>query len=132
MKYLVAATGPDLESSVARRFGHAPYFLVVDAQTMKIEKAHPNDHDAPGHGLAGFKDTGVERVIVGNIGPEAFADVVGMGWRPYLGRSLSVRDAVAKAEAGDLPALHEPTVKKSLHQGEGHQHHRESHHEDRK
>lgn len=132
MKYLIASSGPDLQAQIAKRFGHAEYFIVLDSETMEYRSLPGVGHDEPAHGIGRFRSQGVERVILGNIGPEAFQDLKQAGWTPYLCRKMTVREAVEKVESGEVSPLESPTAKRSIHSGRqaedgGHDHdHRES------
>jgi predicted Fe-Mo cluster-binding NifX family protein len=67
----VIAEGDTLESYVAEDFGHAPFFLIVDADTLDYRVVKNEFADSNG---AGFKvadaivGLGVDAVIVGGIG----------------------------------------------------------------
>ena len=125
MKYLIASSGADLDAKVAKRFGHAEYFIVYDSQSKSYETFPGVGHDEPAHGIGRFKDQEIEGVIIGNIGPEAFQDVTRSGWKVFLGRNMIVQDALEKVENGEILPLEGPTVKKSFHSG--HQSHGEGH-----
>jgi len=132
MKYLIASSGPDLQAQIAKRFGHAEYFIVLDSETMEYEALPGVGHDEPAHGIGRFRDQNVERVIIGNIGPEAFQDLKQAGWTPYLCRKMTVQEAVEKVERGEVSPLEAPTAKRSIHsarQAEGgdHDHHNGRH-----
>ena len=120
MNYLVAATGADLDAKVHKRFGHAGVFLSVDSETLAFEAFPGVGHDEPQHGIGRFARKGIERVIVGNIGPEAFKDVQEIGWEIYLCRAMTVREAIESVQAGKLSPLKESTLKRSIHEGSVH------------
>ncbi|MBU1936456.1 hypothetical protein KKG05_03590 [bacterium] len=121
MKYLVAAIAVDLNANVHKRFGHANVFLIVDSETLAYEAYPGVGHDEPNHGIGRFAQSGVERVIVGNIGPEAFKDVRAVGWEIYLCRAMTVREAIEKVQSGQMSPLKAPTMKHSVHGGRNHQ-----------
>lgn len=123
MKYLIAADGPEFTAKIAKRFGHAAYFIIYDTQTGK-SKSYPGvGHDEPSHGLGRFENEGIERVLLGNVGPEAFADIEHFGWQCFLTRNMNAEQAIEAAGRGEIEVLTEPTVKQSFHSGHGDHHH---------
>lgn len=75
MNIIISALEADLESPICERFGRAPYFLLVDTETMAWE-AHANQATmrAGGAGVAAAQfviDQKVEAVISGDFGPNA-------------------------------------------------------------
>jgi predicted Fe-Mo cluster-binding NifX family protein len=119
MKYLVAATAADLGAQVHKRFGHADAFLVVDPETLEYTAFSGVGHEEPHHGIGRFDGKGIERVIIGNIGPEAFKDVRAVGWEVYLCRNMTVREAIERVQSGELSPIEGPTMKHSVHEGHG-------------
>ena len=115
MKYLIAASGNDLNAKVARRFGHTEYFLLVDSETKEYKVFPGVGHDEPAHGIARFIDQDIQRVIVGNIGPGAFQDIRDKGWTIYLCRNMTVLEALESVESGKVSPLDKPTMKHSIH-----------------
>jgi predicted Fe-Mo cluster-binding NifX family protein len=77
MKIGISSTGKDLDAVVDQRFGRCQYFLIVDSETMKL-KAISNESTLASGG-AGIQAAqivtkeGVNSVITGNIGPNAFS-----------------------------------------------------------
>ena len=106
MKVAVSATGKNLEAYVDPRFGRCPYFAVVDSETMECEFIENRALMASGG--AGIKaaqqvvDAGVEVVISGNIGPNAFATLSAGGVGIYSGADGTIRDAVEKLKNDNL------------------------------
>ena len=120
MKYLVAATAASLDAKVHKRFGHADVFLVVDSETFEFTAVKGVGHEEPHHGIGRFDGKGIKRVIVGNIGPEAFKNVQAVGWDVYLCHNMTVREAIEKVQSGKLSPLEAPTMKHSIHEGKSH------------
>ncbi|GJQ63564.1 MAG: hypothetical protein SCALA702_26170 [Melioribacteraceae bacterium] len=118
MKTIIGADGNRLEDIVAKRFGHADYYLIYDhndktySAIKNIEELH--DHD----NLRDFVASGVNNFVVGNIGPHAFTILKEKKSHIFLARKMKVIDAIEKLESGELKELSEPTVKKSI----GHDH----------
>jgi len=113
-KYLVASSGDTLNSKVSGRFGHSGYFLIINPQTMEFEAFPGVGNDEYQH-IGRFINTGVKKVIVGNIGPSTYNEVISYGCAVYLCRNISVLEAIKKVENGDVPLLTEPTLKDSIH-----------------
>lgn len=128
MNYLVAASAANLNAKIAKRFGHADCFLVVDSETLSFTSIAGVGHEQPRHGIDRFGKHKIERLIVGNIGPAAFDDVKAMGWSLYSCSGLTVREAVSKVHNGEVNELTAPTVRRSIHSaggtGLGHKEHR--------
>ena len=118
MKILVGADGKNLESSVAKRFGHANYFIIYDAEAESINALANVDENHNHKNLQGFRDNGIKIFIVGNIGPHAFKILNASDSRIYLARKQTVKEAIDRFLNGELKLLTEPTVKKSI----GHKH----------
>ncbi len=121
MKVLIAANGPILDSSVAKRFGHAPYYLFVDTATMQVQAIDNGEHDNETHAvIPDMVGQGVEVFITGNIGPHAFELIRSLDRRVALARQMSAGQALDKLTRGELEFLSAPTVKHSIHD---HTHH---------
>ncbi len=113
-KYLVASSGDKLDSKVSGRFGHSGYFIVIDPQTMEYE-AFRGVSTQEDQSIRKFINPGIKKVIVGNIGPSAYDEVLSYGCKIYLCRNMSVLEAIRKVKNGDVPLLKEPTLKDSIH-----------------
>ncbi len=114
MKLIVTATAPNFEAPVDPRFGRGAYFIVVDTDTMQWQ-AHQNQavNAAGGAGSQAAQfvaQQGVEAVISGDFGPNAYIALAAGEVRMYLfGTSQTVSEAVANCVAGKLPEVHAPT-----------------------
>ncbi len=114
MKILFVADEPNLESKIAKRFGHANYYIIYDTGNDTFEAI-----ENPGHGekhevLYDLAEKGIKTFIVGNIGPGAFETVEEIGAEVYLARLMKVKDALEKFKKGELEKLEKPTLKKSI------------------
>ncbi|MBN2761966.1 MAG: hypothetical protein JXR41_02660, partial [Bacteroidales bacterium] len=86
-KYLVASSGDTVDAKVSGRFGHAVFFLVVDPLTMEY-KAFPGiQADESGLNIKQFITRDIKKVIVGNIGPSSFDEMVSSGFILYQCRN---------------------------------------------
>jgi predicted Fe-Mo cluster-binding NifX family protein len=67
----VIAEGDTLESYVADDFGHAPFFLIVDTETLDYQVVENEYADSEGAGMKvarAIAGLGVDAVITGGIG----------------------------------------------------------------
>jgi predicted Fe-Mo cluster-binding NifX family protein len=117
MKIAISATGGDLESNVDLRFGRCAYFIIVETEGIEI-KGHEavqntGDQATRGAGITAAQivaDKGVEAVITGNIGPNAFAVLSQTGINIFTGvGAIPVKDAVEKYLKGELEETTAPT-----------------------
>lgn len=114
MKICVTAVSVSLDAQIDPRFGRCKYFLIVNSETME-SKAILNEAFQAAHG-AGIQaaqtvaNSGVEVVITGNVGPNAFRVLSAAGITIVTGVSGSVRDAVEKYKKGQLQEIGSPTV----------------------
>ena len=121
MKALIAADGPTLDSIVAKRFGHAPYYLYVDVDTKQVQVIENTNHDDETHAMISqMAQQGVDVFITGNIGPHAFELVKSLDQRVALARKMSAAEALEKLQKDELEILQAPTVNQSFRD---HRHH---------
>lgn len=87
MKLAVTVGTPQIEASLERRFGRCAFFLIVDTETRAWE-SFPNPA-AEARGGAGTQaaqflaNQGVEAVVSGDFGPNAFTALDAAGIRMY-------------------------------------------------
>lgn len=117
MRYLIAATAPNLEAKIAKRFGHAPFYLILNPETYDFAAIAGPGEDEPSYRIGRFSSKGVERVILGNVGPQAFDNLVSAGWSVYSCIGLSVKEAVDRVRNDVVPVLEAPTMKRSIQSG---------------
>ena len=109
----MSATSGSLDAQVDPRFGRCKYFVIVDTDTMSSEVLQNGSRNTP-HG-AGIQagqtvaDRGVEAVLTGNVGPNAFQVLSSAGIRIVTGVSGTVRDAVEGFKSGRLQQTTAPT-----------------------
>jgi len=114
MLILIGADGCNLQSQVARRFGHAAFFITYDTETKVVTTYENNNLEHDHSNLFAFLEKGVGAFIVGNIGPHAFKIVNTSLSKVYLARKMSVQEAVDKFSREELKQLSEPTAKRSI------------------
>jgi len=123
MKVLIAANGPEFDSKVAKRFGHAPYYLCVDSETGQTQVIDNRDrHDETHAIIPEMVGQGVEIFITGNIGPNAFRLAQSLNRPVALARKMSAGQALDKLQSGELELLSAPTLKRSVHNHAHHSH----------
>ncbi len=106
MKVAVSAAGGSLEAQVDPRFGRCPYFVIVDIDTMAFE-AIPNISAGAMSGAGiqaaqAIAKKGVQAVITGSVGPNAYQALSAAGIRIFIGAFGTVRDAVESFKNGRL------------------------------
>jgi len=116
MKIAITSTGEGIQSKVDRSFGRAKWFVTFDTETKTVE-AHSNDqniHASHGAGIQAAQNVahlGVEALLTGNVGPNAFRTLQAASIEIFLLDATveTVEDALARWEAGDLPGIGAPT-----------------------
>lgn len=75
MKVAVSAMDGSLDSQVSEKFGRAPYFIVVDTDTMKFTPVLNNAESMQGgagpEAVRQVSAHGVNAVLTGQLGPNA-------------------------------------------------------------
>ena len=119
MKVAVSATGPSLDDEVDPRFGRCQQFLIVDPDSLEFEAMENAGLSASGGaGIAGAQQVagkGVQAVLTGNCGPNAFRTLSAAGVEVVTGVSGRIRDALEGYRAGRFGAAEGPSV--SAHHG---------------
>ena len=114
MKIAISAIGPDLDAEVDPRFGRCQYFVIVDPDTMQFESVENSSAMASGGaGIAAAQtvvNKGVEAVLTGNCGPNAYQVLSPAGIEVITGVSGKVRDAVQSYKSGNLKGSTQPNV----------------------
>jgi len=117
MKILLATDGETLESKIAKRFGHANYYLIFNNESKELEARINHGHDDDHSSLVDLANEGVTQFIVGNIGPNAFKILHDKNTKVHLARKYRAKDALDKFLNNELEELTNPTLKRSI---EGH------------
>jgi predicted Fe-Mo cluster-binding NifX family protein len=114
MKIGITSTGENLDADVDQRFGRCKYFLIVDADSMEFEVL--SNENAMASGGAGIQTaqtiakTGVEAVVTGNVGPNAFQTLSAAGIKVFTGASGTIKESVEKYKKGELKETEAPNV----------------------
>ena len=114
MRIAISATGPSLDAEVDPRFGRCQYFIVVDPETMEFEAVENTSiAAASGAGIATAQviaNKGVEVVLTGNCGPNAYQTLAAAGVQVVTGVMGKVRDAIEEYKAGRFQATSQASV----------------------
>ncbi len=115
MKIAVSAQGKDLNASVDPRFGRAPYFIIVDPDTMEYEAVdNKQSLNLPqGAGVQAAMNV-INReakiLLTGNCGPKAFKTLKAAGVDVITGVKGTVKEAVEKFKRGEYKVASGPSV----------------------
>ena len=115
MRIAVTAQGRELSSEIDLRFGRAKWLIVVDTETGYCE-AHDNAVNLNAIQGAGIQtgqniaNLGVEAVITGNVGPNAFKTLKAAKVKAFLTETQTVQDAVDLFKAGKLEEVDQANV----------------------
>ncbi len=115
MKIAITSNGTTLSAAVDPRFGRAPYFIVVDTETMAHEAVEnkQNLNLPQGAGIQAGKtiiEHGADVLITGNCGPKAFKVLQSAGVQVVTGAAGTVGDVVKLYKAGQLRTAQAPNV----------------------
>lgn len=114
MKIAVSAAGPSLDAQVDPRFGRCAYFLILDPVSLEFEPVeNASIAAAQGAGIATAQmiaEKGVEAVLTGNCGPNAYQALSAAGVAVVTGVTGTVRDAAASYRNGAYRATEQPNV----------------------
>ena len=114
MKVLLATEGNTLESKIAKRFGEAPYYLIYDTETNKVETTVNHGHDDNHSELIKLVEEGILYYIVGNTGPNAFNVLNERNAKLYLARGMVAQEALNTFQSGKLEQLTKATLKRPI------------------
>jgi len=115
MKIAITAQGRELSSEVDLRFGRAKFLLVVDSKTgdFEVRDNELNLNAVQGAGIQTGQNTanlGVEAVITGNVGPNAFKTLNAANVKIFLAEKQTVAEAVDLFKAGKLKEVEAANV----------------------
>ena len=117
MKIAVTSYGEEIDSKVDRSFGRATWFVVIDLDESTLQ-AHSNKQnvDAPqGAGIQAARNVanlGVDAVLTGNVGPNAFRTLHAASVKIYIFEKYieTVEEALSEWKAGRLQEVAEATT----------------------
>ena len=104
MNIAISATSNDLNAEVDPRFGRCKCFLIVDTETLEYEVLdNSNAIAAGGAGISAAQavtEKGVQTVLTGNCGPNAYGVLSSAGIQVITGISGKVQDAINGYKSG--------------------------------
>ncbi len=115
MKICITSQGDNLESLVDPRFGRCNYFIIYDTDNDSFESfPNPNISSPQGAGITSSQfivDKGVEFVLTGNVGPNAFSVFQQAQVKVITGLAgLRVKEAIEKFKKGEIAPSPSPNV----------------------
>ncbi len=124
MKICITSTGPTLDSDMDPRFGRCQYFLFIDSDTQAFEAVeNPNLSASGGAGIQSAQlvaNKGVEALITGQVGPNAFTTLQAAGIKILTGASGKVQEVLEKYQKGQISSSAQgPTVQAHFGMGMG-------------
>ncbi len=114
MKILIGTDGPGLDAHVARQFGKAAWYLIVDSETsdvLSIRHLLPGGHQ---HIVRAADEQGVSVVIVHDIGTQSFDAFASCTIMTASSKTVEARDALDMLMRGELKMLEAPTAVRSI------------------
>ncbi|HEX74154.1 MAG TPA: dinitrogenase iron-molybdenum cofactor biosynthesis protein [Dehalococcoidia bacterium] len=121
MKIAISANSPSLDAEVDPRFGRCQYYLILDPDTMQFESIQNSSIViGGGAGIATGQmivKSGVQVVLTGHCGPNAYQVLSAAGIQVITGVSGKIRDVVQDYKSDKFQAIPQPTV--STHFGMG-------------
>lgn len=123
MKVCVTASEKSLEAQIDPRFGRCRYFIIVDLETGMFEAIDNMAISAPrGAGIQlaqTLVNKGVEAVITGYVGPNAYQVLTAAGVKVITGVAGTVKEAVERYRKGSLKPITGPAVPAQYGMGAG-------------
>ncbi len=114
MKICVTAEGSGLNSAVDPRFGRCRYYVIVETDTMRCEAVeNPNLNAASGAGIQSgqlMASKGVQVVLTGHVGPNAYQVLSAAGIDVRTGVSGTVQTAIKENQLGKYKSAADPNV----------------------
>ena len=115
MKIAITSQGKELSSEIDLRFGRAKFLLVVDSETddFEVYDNELNLNAVQGAGIQtgqNIANLGVEAVITGNVGPNAFKTLNAANVKIFLAEKQTVADAIETFKAGKLKEVDQANV----------------------
>lgn len=108
MKLCISATGNEMTAKVDGTFGRAHYLVIVDTDSREMEALDNSAANViQGAGIAAAQliaDKGVNALLTGRVGPNAYAALKSAGIKIYEGVSPgdSLQEALEKFKQGQF------------------------------
>ena len=115
MKIAITAQGSELSSEIDLRFGRAKWLIVVDSEIgdFEVRDNELNLNAVQGAGIQtgrNIANLGVEAVITGNVGPNAFKTLNAANVKIFLAEKQTVQEAIDSFKAGKLKEVKQANV----------------------
>ena len=114
MKIAISSSGSDIDAQVDSRFGRCSYFIIYDTETEKTESIKNEGSGAMGGaGILSAQtiiNKGVDVLITGNVGPNAFHTLTAGGVKIYGGATGTLKEAIEMYNKGELNELSSASV----------------------
>ena len=115
MKIAITAQGREPDSQIDLRFGRAKFLIVADTNTdgFKIQDNTVNLNAAQGAGIQtgqNIANLGVDAVITGNVGPNAFRTLRAAKVKIFLAEKQTVQEAMDSFKANKLKEVDQANV----------------------
>ncbi len=122
MKLCVTSSGESLDAGMDPRFGRCQYFIIADTDSGQFEAVqNPAINAGGGAGIQAAQlvaNKGVEAVLTGNVGPNAYNTLTAAGIKIVVGLTgITVRQAIEGFKAGRPEYVAGPSV--DAHYGTG-------------
>ena len=116
MKIAITSQGTELTAALDPRFGRTKYFVIIDTDSDDFEVVDnaQNLNAAQGAGIQAAQNVaelGVEAVVTGNVGPNAFRTLDAAEVKVFLCGEETVQQALDSFKAGALEQVTNPNVK---------------------
>jgi predicted Fe-Mo cluster-binding NifX family protein len=111
VKIGISSNGKDLDSTLDLRFGRCSYFVIYDTENKDAKAVENNGQlSGGGAGIAAAQqiiDEGVDVVITGNLGPNAFEIIEKSDVKVFKSETMPIRTVLEKYEKDELAELTE-------------------------
>ncbi len=115
MKIAITSDGTNVDSPMNPRFGRAPYILIVtsDGKLVEVIDNATNVNAMRGAGIQAAKtlaDKGVNILLTGHCGPNAFTALQAAGIKVGSDQSGSVKQALERLNSGKVTFSQQPNA----------------------
>lgn len=123
MKIAITATGEGLDAPASPIFGRSQYLVLVETDTMECETlSNPAISAAGGAGIQAAQflaNRGVQALVTGNVGPNAFQVFNAANIPVYLYSGANVREAAKAFTKHELTEASGPSARSHSGMGGG-------------
>jgi len=111
MKIAITTSQANMASGLDNRFGRAIHIMIYDSETKQaqpLERNEPPTHSAGIKTAQDIVNAGVEAVITGHVGPNAFQVLSAANIQVFTSTAASAQEAVELYQKGELTSLAQP------------------------